>query len=362
MSAEPDKTRAAIAEAASEWFVRSRDETLSTAEHAEFANWLKESPVHVEEYLAIARLWGAVPNVPGIEGLESIPGSSSNVVHMPEDSGPAETGVSQDADEEHQTTPRDSFAIAASLFAAAIAIALLMWTQFDAPDRHATGLGEQRSLVLADGTLVELNTESKISVSYTETARRVILESGEAFFDVKEGDERPFEVATGGASIRVLGTRFNVYHRISDTTVTVVEGNVSVEAVAALETIDNSGATGSASDRPVTTQIELGAGEQAVIDYSELSIRTNAIPSTERYTAWTERRLIFEQTRLARVLEEFARYNDLEFRLTSDRIASLELTGTFDSHDFQSFVEYLEFHSDVSVEQDGKLLIIGSVQ
>ncbi len=362
MRAEISRTRAAITEVAADWFVRCRDDEFTSMEQKEFADWLRESPVHVEEYLAIARMWGVVPEIPGIDDLSVELPEDAPVVQLSGHKAVVASVTATPPRAIQATKSRYGIAIAASFLVAVVAAAYLIRVQAFLGDQHATGLGEQRSLALADGTVVELNTQSRITVDYSESLRQVHLESGEAFFDVRKGDLRAFEVVTESASIRVLGTQFNVYRRTSDTTVTVVEGKVSIEADHGLASARESGFVNAVSGAPSQATIQLEAGEQAVIDYAEQSIRTAELPNTERFTAWTERRLVFEQTGLAQVLEEFARYNDLEFRLTNDEIAALELTGTFESHDFASFVDYLEFRTDVSVRRDGQVLVIGSAQ
>ena len=88
----------------------------------------------------------------------------------------------------------------------------------------ATGHGEERSLQLPDNTLVQLDSDSAITIRFNEGQRRVVVDRGQAFFKVSKDPARPFSVQVGDSLIRDIGTAFNVYQRTVDTTVTVAEG------------------------------------------------------------------------------------------------------------------------------------------
>src|SRR5690606_37958963 len=113
---------------------------------------------------------------------------------------PAEPRNAQTAD--RRPAPRFWYALAASLL---LTIASITWYSFQR-GVHATGIGEQRSLALADGSRIELNARSRIKIRYTDQQRRVELLEGQAFFDIASDKNRPFIVDTGGSSIRAVGT------------------------------------------------------------------------------------------------------------------------------------------------------------
>src|SRR5258706_2080307 len=97
---------------------------------------------------------------------------------------------------------------------------------------YSTDVGEQRSLVLEDGSTVELNSRSRIRVAFNNTERSVHLMEGQALFHVARNPARPFVVHSGSARVRAVGTEFDVYRRATGTVVTVVEGRVAVLPVA----------------------------------------------------------------------------------------------------------------------------------
>ena len=120
--------------------------------------------------------------------------------------------------------------VTASAFAAVAAIALtVILTRPAAPEAHATAVAQRQTITLADGTRIELNARTQLTVALTATERRVRLASGEAFFQVAKDASRPFHVETPAGTVRVTGTAFNVLaESASALDVTVLEGSVAV--------------------------------------------------------------------------------------------------------------------------------------
>ena len=364
MNTEIDKSLQAIMEIAADWFVRSREAELSLADQKEFAHWLNESPLHVHEYLTIARMWGDINEIHGIEKLEfTIPGApiddARNVVPL------SDTWVG-DADGNAVQTQSISapkrlarwraFAIAASLVAVVGLGSVGRWYNVAPPGYHVTALGEQRSLILEDNSVVEMNTESEIEVNFENSERIVTLLAGEVLFDVQKDDDRPFIVKTEDVEIRVYGTKFNVYRQADKTTVTVLEGNVTVLVGQAGTT--GAGAIARLPNVDDTMSISLSGGEQAIVDTAVHSIRTVAVTHSEKYVAWTDRRLIFDNTPLVDIFSEFSRYNDVRYRISSDSLAELRLTVVFEGYDLESLISYLEYVPHVTVTREDGVIVV----
>ena len=203
---------------------------------------------------------------------------------------------------------------------------------------YATNAGEMRSIALEDGSVVELNTRSRLRARFTANERRLQLLAGEAIFNVAKNPRRPFRVFAGSTEIVAVGTQFNVDAHDSRTVVTVLEGRVRVT---------------NSTDIPAqgAGPMELNRGEQAVIAKHQPPKRISAA-DTAKATAWTERRLFFEGTTLADVATEFARYNDRIIRINDQVLAARRITGVFNATDQATFVEFLRTHSDVRVRED----------
>jgi transmembrane sensor len=223
--------------------------------------------------------------------------------------------------------------------AAAIALTVLAGASYFllSPQRFLTALGEQRSVVLNDDSVVTLNTSSSIEVRMSKDHRTVTLLSGEALFQVAHDISRPFDVKTGDTTIRAVGTQFDVDRRAAGTTVTVVEGKVAVFTASA-------GTKGGEADN-----LPLTAGEQLTVAPRSKShaVRANVAAAT----AWTQRRLIFEHRPLGEVAEEFNRYNHQTIDIRSRELRSQEVTGVFQANDPDSFLTFLAKIPDVNVER-----------
>ena len=94
--------------------------------------------------------------------------------------------------------------------------------------RYITQVGEQKTVELADGSKVTMNTGSRLLVDMSDALRRVILERGEAYFDVATDPQRPFKVDVGGRAVTVLGTEFNIQRSADSFTLAVIEGVVGL--------------------------------------------------------------------------------------------------------------------------------------
>ena len=103
--------------------------------------------------------------------------------------------------------PRGAYV--AGALAAGVAAVLLL-APLRSGERHTTAIGEQVTVRLDDGSKIQLNTDSELSVRFSKAERRLVLERGQAFFDVAHDPARPFVVDAGKASVRALGTRFDV--------------------------------------------------------------------------------------------------------------------------------------------------------
>jgi transmembrane sensor len=149
------------------------------------------------------------------------------------DESDARRGVHREMPPSSQpTTParkRLFWAAAASLVMAIGVASTVAYLRFG-PRHFETGIGEQRDVLLADGSRIALNTDTALTMHYSAGSRRIELQRGEALFTVKHDAARPFDVAAGKTLTRALGTEFNVDMRRSNVTVSVLEGSVRVSA------------------------------------------------------------------------------------------------------------------------------------
>lgn len=221
--------------------------------------------------------------------------------------------------------------------------------------RVSTAIGEQRTLNLEDGTRVELNTDSHLVVSFDRHTRTVILNSGEAYFQVAR-EQRPFIVIAGEHKILALGTTFTVRRDESaddPVTVTLIEGRV---AVAPVDIRNNA-----ADARPAQDEVKLlTPGER-------LRVRKHAAPtldspSIDKATGWMRGQLIFDHTPLAEAAAEFSRYNQVKITVASPEAAKIPIGGVFRIGDSKSFARAVAASYDLKLTVHGDELVLKPLQ
>lgn len=306
-----------------------------------FTTWLTESPVHVEEYLAIARVFGELTHVDPKNAIDLDVLVEDTIVAL-------HGGVHAEPAAEPPARRRwAGFGLAASGLLAMIAAGGFYAVLQNQPLRYETTLGEQRSVLLEDGSMVSLNTSTAIEVDFGDESRHVRLLQGEALFDVEKDASRAFFVETHSVSIRVTGTQFNVYEQEGGTAVTVIEGRVEVtpRQVSALQE------TGSSSGTVLQSEAvaHLVVGDQVLVKSGSVNIETRNLENLEPVIAWTDRRLVFDATPLSTIVAEFNRYNHRRLVLDDATLATLELSGVFSSNDPEVLILFLERIAAVKV-------------
>lgn len=205
MTREPRIDDRPHAEAA-DWVVRLQAEDLSEADALAFDAWLAAAPIHAQAYDAALRTWREF----GANSHAIREGLRTRRVERPRFRG---------------------FYAAAGALAAMIAVAALVIPALTPPppaELYATRTGEHRQVVLADGSRIDLNGATQLRVSLRRHERQVILDQGQAVFDVAADTRRPFLIAAGDRTVRVVGTQFDVRRRAGRVSVTVARGTVEV--------------------------------------------------------------------------------------------------------------------------------------
>ena len=197
-------------------------------------------------------------------------------------------------------------AIGLALFAGERYLPLDYWL---ADQRTATG--EQRTLRLADGTLINLNTHSALEVRFDDKQRRIILQEGEILVETGHDDPRPFIVETREGSLRALGTRFLVKREDEGTRLSVLKSAVAAH--------------------PQATDVEqiLREGQQVLMRHDGLGPTIALNPGAD---AWTRGMLVVDNARLEDLVHELGRYRR-GYLGVEPQVADLRITGSFPLHD-----------------------------
>jgi transmembrane sensor len=331
------KTHAAVVAEASEWFIDFRAGDVDGEARLRFIEWLRRSPEHIQAYLEVSGVWSELPSSDpeGRFDIASLIARARNepdviplsqlIPRLP----PAPPAAEPRALRELLRRP---VLAAAALALLASITALFFWIGSDTARSYSTGIGEQRTIQLADGSTVELNARSRVTVRLTEHRRDVALIEGQALFSVAKDKQRPFVVRAGDAQVRAVGTEFDVYKKQAETVVTVVEGRV--------ETYPGSDGDGAAA-------IVLSAGEQLTVLPHTVTKPTRA--DTAAATAWVQKRLIFEETPLNEVAEEFNRYNRRPLAIDDAELRTLKISGVYSSTDPASLISFLRSQNSINV-------------
>ncbi len=206
------------------------------------------------------------------------------------------------------------------------------------------------SSVLPDGSRVEMGAHSRITTRFEDDVRRVVVESGEAYFEVAHDRTRPFMVQAGGLTVTAVGTAFNVRRGDERVVVTVAEGRVRLASNEQLEvrTDTTRGSTKRAHAKPV----EAGAGEQATFSAQDGRIDL-ALADPSVATSWRDGVLKFVHEPLDEVVSDLNRYSTRKIVLGDPALARLRYTGTVFGNRLEDWLNAVESVFPVQVTYEG---------
>jgi transmembrane sensor len=227
--------------------------------------------------------------------------------------------------------------------AAGLGVAALP-TLLDRPtgESYATGKGEHRHIRLADGSVVDLNAESRLNVSFTRSARHVTLGDGEAIFDVTHDPSRPFTVVAGGHVVRVVGTQFDVRNRGGRLSVTVARGKVQVA---------------SAQRRGAGSALQLTQGQRLQVEQSGRAELSSVDP--QEAFSWRAGRLVYRNQPLADVVADLNRQYPRQIEFADSELGRTPITGVIVLDDQDAVIERLSLMLPIrSVPSERGLLLL----
>ncbi len=312
-----------LLEEAALWHARMHEPAVSEDRRAAFARWLAADALHAAAYAETDRLWSAL------------------------EAPVARVMAEQAAVKVHRPVARRRMAASFGwgALAAGMLLALaggLSWRNGvfdDWRSDYATATGARRTITLADGSEVTLNTDSALAVAFTPGQRDVHLYRGEAWFDVTHNAARPFIVETPEGNVRVTGTRFNVRLAQDAAIVSLVEGRVELTA---------EDAAGKA--------VVLAPGEQGIIRAPAVgapgAFDANAV------TAWRRGQLVFYQMPLADVVDQLNRYWPGRILLANPALRGMKVTGVFDADDPAAALSVIQNTLHISALHIAKFLIL----
>jgi transmembrane sensor len=345
--------------------VRLQSEELPKTEREQFVDWLRESQLHVAEMLRVAKVHDAL--------------EQSKSWHQISTDGPDEENenvvaltAAPTAGQRLGAPSRQSRVWAGLVAAGLAAVALAGWMLHVRAQLIETERGERREVALSDGSVLQVDPETRIRLAFEPKLRRVILERGRALFRVAKNPDRPFLVEADGTTVRAVGTAFGVERQEGGVIVTVAEGKVGVYSTEASpngdaqlprrnaqDATNRAGVTTSASSglkSPARTEIFLTAGEQVKMEPG--SAEPVRVVDSDRELAWAKGRLVFDNQTVADAVTEFNRYNRIQLKAADRKLGSRLVSGVFDASDPESFIAFLQTVTSVQIKRTEREVVM----
>lgn len=212
--------------------------------------------------------------------------------------------------------------------------------------KYETGVGQQKTVTLADGSLLSMNTSSRVEVLLSNERRDISITKGEAHFEVESDALRPFVVSAGNNKVTAIGTAFNVQLLENERfELLVTEGKVLVSEI-------NQPTPGNISELKSQDFEALGtimlSGDTAVFDgFESEAVNTLSLDQVQRNLSWQQGMLVFQGESLEDALVEMSRYTDSEFEIMDDSLKSLRVAGYFKVGDSEGLLHALQNNFDI---------------
>jgi transmembrane sensor len=327
----PEEDREPTPRTAEGWVTREHSGRMTAGDRRALIEWLAQSPENTRDYTRADVVWrmcGGLSSMPEVQAeLEDIRRS----VTVPEALPPPEKG-----------TPRRHWLwlIALSL---PLAAAVVIWYARTPSTELVTAPGEQRSVTLADGSLVAMNTDTRLRVELGRRSRLVTVENGEALFQITPDGDRPFTVRARQAMLRAVGTRFDVMVESKQVTVAVLDGEVEV----------------SRRNEPEAARTIVHQGEAVALSGDgELTRADPLLASADRIRAWRAGKLDFDDWPLERVVRDHNRYAVKPIRVADASLQRLHVSGVFRIGDTTALLDAMRELTPLAVRDEGDEFVL----
>jgi transmembrane sensor len=309
-------TAEAIEERAADWLARRDAGGWTPADEAAFETWLAEATAHRVAYLRLEAAWQEAGRLRALRGLKPAPAAKS-------------------------WSRRLMLPVAAALVVA-VGLSAALTVGWPTREEFETAIGGHETIPLTDGSQVELNTDSRLRVASMGEQRRVILEKGEAYFEIAKDPSRPFVVEAAGQRVTVLGTKFSVRIENGDLRVAVTEGRVRVDPQIAHN----------------VAPVVLTPGAVARSGRDGVLVSRRAMPQLEEGLSWRSGMLIFSNATLGDAVADFNRYNRTKLVMRDPALGRIEIGGSFRATNVEGFVRLLETGFDVKAARQGDTIVL----
>ena len=334
-----------LIEEALRWSVLLKSKQASDSDRAAFEQWLQADARHEAAWIQAQQVWMRVGKIGPAFANRPPPPPPRRYHPTASVAAPAPDAPRLAADPALRSSapraPRPGrrrllLYTAAAMAALSVPTALVLWRPGLFADLR-TGVGERRSITLQDGSKVELAGASALSVDFTTAERRVVLQEGEAFFDVMDEATRPFVVVAEGGQVRTQDAAFDVRLAAGAATVAVVTRSVDVSL---------------ANQSPVNVgmgqEVRYGAGGMGDVREADLV----------RVEAWRRDRLVFLNAPLSDVVADLERYRPGRIVMTDRSLYDRPVTGSFDTRQTDAAIDLIAANVPLRVRRLTDFLVV----
>ncbi len=301
------------------WLARLQRDDVGEDDGLAFEAWLAAAPANRSAYVQSLGVWHEYA-----AGAEEVTAE-----------------LARQADRPRPLSRRWVTGIGGLAIAAGLAIAILPGVLSQtASQSFVTGKGQHQRVRLEDGSVIDLNAETRLKVSFVRSERKVVMAEGEAIFDVAPDKARPFTVAAAGRTVRVVGTQFDVRSRQGELTVTVARGKVEVRPGVA---------TG--HDYLLTPGQRLAVGATGVEDLR--------VVDPQEAFGWRIGRLVYRNQALSVVVADLNRQFVEQTEIGDPELGAIPITGVIVLDDPRAVMARLSLMLPIrSVPSDRGLLLL----
>lgn len=304
---------------AADWILKRRfQEQWSEQDQSELDSWLAQSTAHLLAYLRLEAAWKQTDRLAALRN-------------------PAERV-------QPRTAPRwpllTQIAAALLLVALAAAMSTNYYTERPKQRTFSTAVGGRQRVTLADGSLIELNTDTALRIANVASTRTVYLDRGEAYFQIKHDAAHPFVVIAGNHRVTDLGTVFVVRRETRELAVALVEGRARFDA----------------QKNPAS--LELVPGDQVVANSAGISRTEKPVAELLKEMSWRRGVLVFYGTTLADAAAQFNRYSQTKLVIADPKVSQLKVNGTFLTSNVQAFADATQVVLGLKLENRNHEILI----
>jgi len=335
-------SRTALDEAAA-WHLRLLDATPDCPDHDAFRDWLAENGENRQALDLLSTTWVVVDRYADSEPI--LKRRVKALEHL-----------YYRGERRRSPSNRLRPSTGALAMMASVILIIAAWTALPATHvfggRNVASLDRPTLITLEDGSRVSLDARSRIRVLFTRDRRDVILEQGQARFQVAKDPHRPFAVDTGSRYVVATGTDFNIDRSAGAVTTTLIEGRVFVARQKGFF-------KRLVSREPWEEEVPMRAGQQ-IMQIAGTDKLVIAEGNIEAATSWISGKIVFDQTPLSEAAMRIGRYTPHEIKVGSKSIEQLRISGVFDTGDADTFIQAVTalWPVDAIRERNGNIILV----